>query len=42
VEAEGFKRKVKLLKEQLEDREMDEIRIRHEDELKQLEEAHMA
>jgi hypothetical protein len=36
VEAEGFKRKVKMLKEELEDREMDEIRTRHEDELRQL------
>lgn len=31
-----------MLKEQLEDREMEDIRIRHEDELRQLEEAHMA
>jgi hypothetical protein len=42
VEADSFKKKAKALREQLEDREMEETRFRHEKELKELEEAHLA
>lgn len=42
VEAEGYKRKVKALRELMEDLEMHEMRNRHQSELMQLEEAHLA